>query len=124
FQDERDANPTYWTSVQFGLNPRGQWQRNTAYAYYDLAYDPSESVSGLCLVPHTSPPTGSMRDEADKWVFIIDIQAGGSIGASDIVFDDTNVPFPAINVQVAIDATNTRLDNAALIVEGIIDDVG
>lgn len=123
FQDERDENPAYWTPVQFGLNPRGQWQQDTAYGYYDLAYDANENVAGICLVPHVSPSVGTMRDEADKWVFIIDIQSGGSIGATDIVFDDTDVPFTAANVQIALEETNVRIDNAATIVSGILSDV-
>lgn len=123
FDDERVAQPTYWTPIQFGFVPRGQWTHDTHYAYYDLAYDNSQGLSGFCIEPHTTGSAGSMRDEIDKWAIIIDSQTSGSTPATNVSYDDTATALGVTNAQTAIVAVNTRVDNAAVVVADIQTDV-
>jgi hypothetical protein len=125
FVDERLANPTYWSSLSVGVQAKGQWQRDTFYPLNCFAYDSTQGLAGVCIVEHTSPSTGSMRDspEADNWIFLIDSQGPATTPATDISFDPTGLTITEVNVQLAIAAEDERIDNAATVVAGVIDDV-
>jgi hypothetical protein len=109
FADERFANSSYWTALQLGIQAKGQWQRNTFYPVDSLAYDATEGLAGICIVEHTSPNTGSMRDDADNWVMLIDSGGGGGVPASSVSYDDTTSSLDVTNVQDAIDALDADL---------------
>lgn len=111
FADERGANPDYWGGLQLGISPKGQWQRDTFYAVDDLAYDASEGLSGICIAPHTSSSTGSMRDDAANWVFMVDSGGGGGIPATGVSFDDTGLIITGTNVQEGLEALDAGLDD-------------
>lgn len=112
FEEDRTANPDNWGSLTLGLTVRGQYAIDTHYAVNDLVYDASEGLTGYCNTEHTSPHTGSMRDEIDKWDIIFDSDNGGSSIATSVGYDDTNASYTAANVQVAIDELNALIDDA------------
>lgn len=109
FEAERNAHPTYWTGLSFGITPRGLWLNNTAYGYYDFAYDPVLGVSGICLVPYTSNASGTIRDDAANWVFIVDIPSLGVTPAVSVSYDPTTSGIGEDNVQDAIDVVAAAL---------------
>lgn len=74
FAADRAAHPTYWQSFGVVMNPRGAWAQATSYAVLDFVYNTSEGVSALCVTAHTSTATGTIRTDAVKWVFIVDLQ--------------------------------------------------
>ena len=126
FATHRAANPTYWSSITFGINPRGEWDNETAYGFYDIAYDSTQGIVGLCLVPHTSSASpNTIDDDAANWVFIIDLPSVGTTPASNISYDNSSAAIPnsPANVQDAIDELDARIDNAATVVSGIITDL-
>lgn len=123
FSDERVANPSFWSGMQIGIQAKGQWQRDTFYALDALAYDASEGLAGICIVDHTSPSTGSMRDDAANWIFLVDNSAGGGVPGADVSFDPTGLTITSTNVQDAIAAEDARIDDAATVVAGVISDV-
>lgn len=102
FADERAAHTAYWVAATLALTPRGAWAQSTNYAYYDLVYDQSEGVVGLCSTPHTSTDSGTIRDDSTNWVFIVDLSISGS-SAATISFDSTHTSLGASQVQEAID---------------------
>lgn len=126
FAAYRAANPTRWTSVTFGITPRGEWANDTAYGYYDIAYDSSQGIVGLCLIPHTSSSApDTIDDDVANWVFIVDMPSVGTTPASSVSYDNTGAALPGApaNVQAAIDALDTRVDNAATVVSALDGDV-
>ncbi len=112
FVDERGANPTYWNGLQLGIQAKGQWQRETFYPLDSLAYDATEGLAGICIVAHTSPSTGSMRDDPDNWIFLVDSGGGGGIAATSVTFDDTGLTITGVNVQEGLAALDAALDAA------------
>jgi hypothetical protein len=123
FAADRAAHPSYWTGLSFGINPRGVWQNATAYGYYDFAYDNVLGVSGICIIPHTSNASGTIRDDAANWAFLVDLPSIGVTPAVQVSYDNTASEMTADNVQDAIDENSTRLDNAASVVSGIDTDL-
>lgn len=125
FATYRAANPTHWTSITFGITPRGEWDNDEEYGYYDIAYDSLNGIVGLCLIPHTSNSAGDMGDDAANWVFIVDMPSVGTTPAVSVSFDNTNAALPGspTNVQTALEALDTRVDNAATVVSGIATDL-
>lgn len=121
FAQYRAANPSHWTSITFGITPRGEWQNSTDYGYYDIAYDSTNGIVGLCLIPHTSNASGDMDDDVANWIFIVDMPSVGTTPAISVSFSNTSAALPGspANVQTAIEAVDTRLDNAATVVSGI-----
>lgn len=113
FEDERFAHTEYWTQLQLGIEAKGQWQWDTFYPVNSLAYDASEGLAGLCSIEHTSPSSGTMRDDADNWIFLIDSGGGGGTPATSIAYDDTGQTITAENVQDAIDALDDDLTSVA-----------
>jgi hypothetical protein len=107
FTAERTANPTYWSQLVAGLNPRGAWAHDTAYSLFDMTYSTSEGVIALCITPHTSNHTGTIRADAPNWAFIIDFTTIAT--ATGISFTPTG-NIQATNVQFAI----AELDNEKL----------
>jgi hypothetical protein len=73
FEQDRTANPTYWTPYSFGLQPRGAWTNNTAYRVNDISYDSSLGVTGICNNPHTSNAAGTILDDSANWDFIVNL---------------------------------------------------
>lgn len=119
FATHRAANPTYWTSLTFGIRPRGEWANEEDYGYYDIAYDSTLGIVGLCLIAHTSSAApDTIQDDAANWVFIVDLPSVGTTPASNISFDNTTAALPGAptNVQTALDAVDSRIDAAAIIV--------
>lgn len=118
FAANRAAFPTRWTSLTFGITPRGEWQNSEDYGYYDIAYDSTLGIVGLCLVPHTSNSSGDIQDDSANWVFIVDLPSVGTTPATNISFDNSGAALPGApaNVQTAIVALDTRVDNAATVV--------
>lgn len=119
FAQDRVAHPTRWSSLVFGITPRGEWDNDTDYGYYDIAYDPEQGIAGLCLIPHTSNSSGDITDDAANWVFIIDLPSMGSTPANNVSYDNTDSALPGspANVQDAIEAVDTRIDNAAVVAQ-------
>lgn len=118
FAQDRSAQPTRWSSIVFGVTPRGEWANSTDYNYYDIAYDSSQGIVALCLIAHTSNSSGDINDDSANWVFLIDLPSVGVTPATNISFDNTTPALPGApaNVQTAINAVDTRIDNAATIV--------
>lgn len=112
FIDERNANPTYWNGLQIGIQAKGQWQRDTFYPIDSLVYDATEGLSGIALIAHTSPSTGSMRDDPDNWIFLVDSGGGGGVPATSVTFDDTGLTITGTNVQEGLAALDAALDAA------------
>lgn len=119
FAQDRVSHTTRWTSLTFGITPRGEWQNDEDYGYYDIAYDSTLGIVGLCLVPHTaSSAPDTIQDDAANWVFIVDLPAVGVTPATNISFDNSVALLPGApaNVQTAIVAVDSRIDAAAVIV--------
>lgn len=104
FSADRVAHPTYWIPSTLALTARGAWAKNTVYTANDLTYQVSEGISAICVTTHTSTNAsgGTIRTDASKWVYIVDISAG-AVNSNVVVYDHTASGLTAIQVQAAID---------------------
>lgn len=122
FNDDRVANPGAWIVLHFAWTPRGQWAHSTIYNFYDVAYDPDVGLTAVCIEPHSSGATGTINDEIDKWVVIVD---NSEITAALIAFDNTGTSLTATDIQAAIaeldNDLTTAIGNALQISENLDD---
>lgn len=125
FAQDRVSHTDRWSSLTFGITPRGEWDNDTNYGYYDIAYDNVLGIIGLCLIPHTSNASGDIQDDAANWVFIVDLPSVGTTPAINVSFDNTTASLPGAptNVQTALNAVDSRIDSAATIVAGLDSDL-
>jgi len=108
FAEDRAAHTSYWTSVQFSLQARGQWIQGTEYRVGDMVYDTTggRNTYAVCAVNHVSTATGTITDDAAYWNFTYNSMAPTS--AAGIGYDHTTSGLAAVQVQAAIDETNVK----------------
>jgi hypothetical protein len=123
FAEDRVSHTDRWSALTFAVNPRGPWANDTAYGYYDIAYDSTLGITGICIIPHTSNSSGTIQDDSSKWAFIVDLPSQGTVAASSVSYDHTTSGLTATDAQAAIDELDGRIDSAATVVSGVIDDV-
>lgn len=71
--DDRTDHPTYWKAISTGWTGRGEWANSTLYVVGDVAYDSSDYLFAVCILQHTSPASGSLRDDlSGHWTVIFD----------------------------------------------------
>lgn len=109
FAADRAAHPTYWNRVVTGIAPRGEWAHNTNYLPADLVCDSHEHIIALCKTAHTSNASGSIRDDAANWTYLVDM---GTIAASadQVTYDNSGSGSPEIQVQGAVDDLYAKHD--------------
>jgi hypothetical protein len=71
FAEDRDANPTYWTSLAVTARGLGAWAPGTLYQPNDFVVD--GTIYAVCIATHTS--TGVFADDAAFWDYLIDISS-------------------------------------------------
>src|SRR4029077_15837353 len=106
---DRAAHPTNWTRLLTGFAPRGEWQQNTNYFPYDLAYDSARGIMALCTIRHTSTSTGSIIDDKVNWAFLLDMSDVGTVTAMSVTYSNNASHIPKSNVQDVIDYMETQV---------------
>lgn len=116
FAADRAAHPTYWNRVVTGIAPRGEWQNNTNYLPADLVCDSHEHIIAICKTAHTSNASGTIRDDAAYWTYLVDM--GAITGSADqITYDNSTSGSPATQVQGALDDLYVKHDDQ----QGLLD---
>lgn len=108
FAQARTANPTYWTRLLTGFAPRGEWAHSTDYFPYDLAYQSSLGIFALCKTRHTSNTSGTIKDDAIYWSYLVDFSTIQSVIASAVSYSPTG-QLTKTNVQLAIDEAEQQI---------------
>lgn len=108
FSADRASHPTYWSEFALSINPRGQWQNDTTYAYGDWVYDATLAIIAICQTAHTSNHSGTISDDIANWGVIADFST--SVVADDIVYDNSDSGLASSNIQDAIDEIVDRVD--------------
>ena len=108
FSDDRAAHPTYWVQLLTGFAPRGEWQHNTNYFPYDLAYQGSTGVFALCEVRHVSNAAGSILDDEAYWSFLVDFSTANLTTAALVSYTPAS-RLTATNVQSALDQIESQI---------------
>ena len=114
FAADRAAHPTYWNRVVVGIAPRGEWANNTHYLPNDMVSASSEHVIAVCITEHTSNSSGTIRDDAAYWSFIVDMGIA-SVDADQVAYDHTASGVTYTNLQETTDdlyAKNTAQQTA------------
>jgi len=70
FEDDRIANPTFWTVFTFSVQFRGDWETGEDYAVGDFVV--SSRKLAIATTSHTSGSTFSNDQQAGKWNVLID----------------------------------------------------
>jgi hypothetical protein len=110
FAQDRTAHPTYWKQVLSGFVPRGEWQHNTHYFPYDLAYQTTQGIFALCTIEHVSNSAGTILNDSANWSFLVDFHNIGLSTAMAVSYSNVNSPrFTAVNVQQALDQTEDMI---------------
>lgn len=102
FAEDRAANPTFWTQLIAGFAPRGEWQNNTDYFPYDMAFSSTQGIFALCMTRHTSNTSGTLKDDEAYWAFLFDMSEA-EIGSALAVTYTPTAPITGTNVQDALD---------------------
>jgi hypothetical protein len=63
----------------------------------------------LCTIKHTSTSTGSILDDKDYWVFLLDMSDVGLVTATAVTYSNTASGLAATDVQHAIDVVETQI---------------
>ena len=110
FAEDRTAHPNRWTQLIAGFAPRGEWQNNTDYFPYDLAFSTTEAIFAICQTRHTSNPSGTLKDDEVYWAFLFDMSEANIGSALAVTYDPTTSGMPATNVQQALDYVDSVND--------------
>lgn len=111
FLADRTANPTYWQIMQTGWSFRGAWAQNTAYLVGDVAYQSAQHVIGVCTTAHTSTAVGTIRTDAIKWNFIVDLLAtvtAAELAETNAETAETNAETAETNAETAATTSTTQ----------------
>lgn len=106
FEEDRTANPTFWSVVELGVAFRGEWLAATNYRIGDLVYSTTEAVAGFAEEDHTS--TANIRDDitAGKLSVIVDLKPAITAAA-------TSEANAAASAAAAAAAASTAAGSAA-----------
>lgn len=108
FAADRAAHPTYWVQILSGFAPRGEWQHSTQYYPYDLAYDSSRGIFAQCKTQHVSNVSGTIKDDAAYWYWIVDFSSAALSTATTVSYTPAS-GLTATNVQGAIDQVEGQI---------------